>query len=300
VRRRSLVLLAALAAVIGGLTGCGSTSDADSGKVRIVASTDVWGDVARQVGGDHVAVTSILTSPDQDPHSFEANPRTTLAISKADVLVENGGGYDDFMDTLRKAHNGAVPVLNAVDVSGKKASSGGMLNEHVFYDLPTAQKVADALAAELARQDPGNAADYRSGAQAFSSALDGLLTRATTLRAALDGKAIGITEPVPLYLTEALGLVNKTPAAFSEAVEEGGDMSARVLQDTLDLYADHQVAALVYNEQSSGPVTEKVEAAAKDAGIPVVGVTETLPAGKDYVAWMTSNLDSLATALGAG
>ena len=297
-RRRSLVILTALAAAFGGLTGC-ATSDADGGKVRIVASTDVWGDVARQVGGDHVEVTSILTSPDQDPHSFEANPRTSLAIAKADLVVENGGGYDDFMDTLRKAHNGSVPVLNAVDLSGKQAASGGTLNEHVFYDLPTVRKVADELAAVLAAQDPADAADYRSNAQAFSTAVAGLLARAGTLRATLQGKAIGITEPVPLYLTEALGLVNRTPAAFSEAVEEGGDMSARVLQETLDLYADHEVVALIYNEQSSGPVTEKVEVAARDAGIPVVGVTETLPAGKDFQTWMGGNLDALAAALGA-
>jgi zinc/manganese transport system substrate-binding protein len=100
-------------------------------------------------------------------------------------------------------------------------------------------------------------------------------------------------------MTQALGLRNATPAKFSEAVEEGGDVAPRVLQDTLSLFSGHKVSALVYNEQTSGPVTEKVEAAAKDAGVPIVGVTETLPEGQDYLTWMSHNLEAIASALGA-
>ncbi|NED87290.1 ABC transporter substrate-binding protein, partial [Streptomyces sp. SID11233] len=112
------------------------------------------------------------------------------------------------------------------------------------------------------------------------------------------GEAIGITEPVPLYMTEAAGLVNKTPEDFSEAIEEGDDVSPKVLRDTLALYQDKKVAALVYNSQTSGPQTEKVADAAKSAGVPEVPVTETLPKGEDYLTWMGATIDSLADALG--
>jgi zinc/manganese transport system substrate-binding protein len=265
----------------------------------VVASTDVYGDIAKQVGGGDVAVTSILTNPDQDPHSFEANPRTALAISKADLIIENGGGYDDYMETLRAAHNKSAPVLNVVDISGKKAPAGGELNEHVFYDFPSMQKLADQLAVKLAALDPGHTADFSTRAKAFDAKVATLIAREAALRPSLQGKSIGITEPVPLYLTEALGLTNATPAAFSAAIEEGEDIAPSVLQQTLDLYTTKKVGALVYNEQTSGPITAKVQAAAKAAGIPVVGVTETLPAGEDYIAWMTGNLEALGAALGA-
>jgi zinc/manganese transport system substrate-binding protein len=298
-----LVLPAALLAMCTWLAGCGAEDDAEatsqSGRVQIVASTDVYGDIAKQVGGDTVTVTSILTNPDQDPHSFEANPRTTLAVSKADVIIENGGGYDDYMDTLRAAHNTSAPVLNVVDISGKKAPAGGELNEHVFYDLPSMQKLADALAAELAAKDPDNKSGYAGRAKTFVEEVGTLIDREATLRPSVQGKSIGITEPVPLYLTEALGLRNATPAEFSEAIEEGNDVAPRVLQETLDLYSQGKVSALVYNEQTSGPITEKVEDAAKAADVPVVGVTETLPAGKDYLAWMNDNIEALGAALGA-
>jgi zinc/manganese transport system substrate-binding protein len=302
VNRRLLILPAALLATTAWLTGCGADDNgagSGSAKVRVVASTDVYGDIVRQVGGDDVTVTSILTDPDQDPHSFEANPRTTLAISKADVIVENGHGYDDYMETLRDAHNKSAPVLNAVEVSGKTAPAGEELNEHVFYDLPSMQKLADALAAELTTEDPEHASDYTARAKTFNTKLGEVMAREAALKASVAGKSIGITEPVPLYLTEALGLTNATPAEFSEAIEEGEDVAARVLQETLDLYAAGKVDALVYNEQTSGPITEKVEDAAKAADVPVVGVTETLPDGKDYLSWMSDNIEALATALGA-
>ncbi|MFL6157471.1 MAG: metal ABC transporter solute-binding protein, Zn/Mn family [Marmoricola sp.] len=302
-KRPLLALPAVLLASAAALSGCGSDDSAkgasSSSRIDVVASTDVYGNIAEQVGGARVDVTAVLTNPDQDPHSFEANPRTTLAISKADLLIENGGGYDDYMDTLRKAHNPSAPVINAVDLSGKSAPSGGELNEHVFYDFPTIQKVADEIAAKLGAADPVHASDYTKRAAAFDDEVGKLIDRESVLRPELQGRSIGITEPVPLYLTEALGLVNATPAKFSEAVEEGDDVAPQVLQDTLNLCTDKTVSALVYNEQTSGPITEKVESAAKSAGIPVVGVTETLPSGTTYLTWMSGNLEAVATALGA-
>jgi zinc/manganese transport system substrate-binding protein len=298
-----LALPTVLLAMTPWLSGCGEESAADGthghGTVRVVASTDVYGDIAKQVGGSDVTVTSILTNPDQDPHSFEANPRTKLAIAKAEVLIENGGGYDDYMKTLREASDSSAAVIDVVDLSGKAAEGGAELNEHVWYDLPTVQKLATELADQFAAKDSAHASDFAARAKAFNDKVAALIAREAQLRAVVAGKAIAITEPVPLYLTEALGLTNKTPAEFSEAIEEGDDVSPRVLQQTLELFTNHEVSALVYNEQTSGPITEKVQQAAKDAGVPVVPVTETLSGSTDYLTWMSGEMDALGAALGA-
>lgn len=262
----------------------------------MVASTNVYGDIVEQIGGAKVDVTSIISDPDQDPHSYEANTQNQLALSKAKLVVENGGGYDDFVDRMLKSSSASAEVVNAVKVSGKTAPKGGELNEHVWYDFPTVAKIADRIATALGKADTADAALFTKNAEAFKTKLTALEAKEAQIKKEHAGEGIAITEPVPLYLTTASGLVNKTPEAFSEAIEEGDDVSP-VLQATLAVFSDKQVAALVYNEQTSGPQTEKSKAAAKAAGIPVVPVTETLPAGKDYLGWMTSNVDALASAL---
>ncbi|PNG17769.1 metal ABC transporter solute-binding protein, Zn/Mn family [Streptomyces cahuitamycinicus] len=298
-RRFALLTGASLAL----LAGCGSSSDsADArsapARVAVVASTNVWGDIARRIGGDRVDVTSLISDPDQDPHSYEADPQNQLALSKAKVVVENGGGYDDFVDRMLKSgHNDSAQVINAVEVSGRMAPEGGELNEHVWYDFPTVAKVADRISAALAKADPADAGAFGKNAAAFKAKLAPLETEEARIKKAHGGEGVAITEPVPLYMTEASGLVNRTPARFSEAIEEGDDVSPRVLQESLALFSGKKVKVLVYNAQTSGPQTGKAEAAAEAAGIPVVPVTETLPKGKDYLGWMTGNLDALASAL---
>ncbi|MEU0218640.1 zinc ABC transporter substrate-binding protein [Streptomyces sp. NPDC006265] len=298
-RRLALLTSASLAL----LAGCGSSSDSADGKstparVAVVASTNVYGDIARRIGGDRVDVTSVISDPDQDPHSYEADPQNQLALSKAKVVIENGGGYDDFVDhMLNSGHNDSAQVINAVDVSGKTAPEGGELNEHVWYDFPTVAKVADRISTALAKADPGDATAFEKNTTAFKAKLAPLEAEEAQIKRAHGGDSVAITEPVPLYMIEASGLVNRTPAEFSEAIEEGDDVSPRVLQKSLALFDGRKVKALISNEQTSGPQTVKAEAAAKAAGIPVVPVTETLPKGKDYLGWMTANLDALASAL---
>jgi zinc/manganese transport system substrate-binding protein len=295
--KRSVFALALAAATVAALTGCTAGSAADDGKIRVVASTNVYGDIASTIAGNAVEVTALMSDPAQDPHSFEASAQSQLAVSKADILIENGGGYDDFMDTLRTgSKNTKATVLNVVDLSGKKAT-GGELNEHVWYDFPTVQKLTTALTDALSKADPAQKATFAKNAEAFSGKLAALQTREAELKAKYAGEGIAVTEPVPLYMLESSGLVNKTPEKFSAAIEAGTDVSPLVLQQTLALFSGHQVKLLAYNEQTSGPETERVMAAAKAAGIPVVPVTETLPKGKDYVGWMNANLDAVGAAL---
>lgn len=277
--------------------GTSGTSGAD-GVVKIVASTNVYGDIAATIGGDAVDVTSVISDPSADPHSYEANAQTQLALSKADIVIENGGGYDDFVDTMLDAtSNTDVTVLNAVDLSGKQAADGAELNEHVWYDFPTVSTLVDSLTAALSKAAPAKAETFRSNATTFKDGLATLEASEKTIAAAHAGAGVAITEPVPLYLLEAAGLKNVTPPEFSEAIEEETDVSPTTLQATLDLFTSHTASLLVYNAQTTGPETEKVRAAATESSVPVVPVTETLPAGQTYLSWMTANVAAVADAL---
>lgn len=282
------------------LAACGSPADQpDDGIVHVVASTNVYGDLAATIGGDHVEVTSLLSSPSQDPHSFESDARNVLAVSRADVVIENGGGYDDFMGQLLDAADTAPAVVDAVEASGLTAPEGGELNEHVWYDVAAMRTIGQAVLDALVESAPDHADDFEQNAARLDRELRDLVSRERALAGQLSGTPVAITEPVPGYLLDSLGLQNLTPAAFSEAVEEGEDVPVTVLADTLDLFESGRVEALVYNEQTTGATTEQVQAAADDAGIPVVGVTETLPEGEHYASWMTANVDAVAAALGA-
>lgn len=307
--RSVLAVSVALAATAIVLAGCSSSGDpspsgsraASNAKapISVVASTDVWGNIAASVGGDRVRVTSIITDPSTDPHEYEASARNQLSLAQARVVIENGGGYDDFVDRmLKSANNHSVTVLNAVTISGKKAPPGGDLNEHVWYDFPAVEKVVGKIESAYARTDPGDASTFQKNADALKQKLHALERREAGLKKKYAGQPVSITEPVPLYMLDAIGLTNKTPAAFSRAVEEDSDVSATVLNQTLQLYSRHQVRLLAYNAQTSGPETEKVLAAAKQNKIPAVPVTETLPSGKTYLSWMSGNLDAINSALG--
>ncbi len=300
--KKPLLLLGALA-VATTMTGCSSGSSADpeatspSSAINVVASTNVYGDIARQIGGDLVSVTSIIDDPSADPHSYEASPKTQLALSKADLVIENGGGYDDFVDTMLSALPERPTVINAVEISGKSAVDGEELNEHVWYDFPTVIKIADAIADELATIDDAGASEFEDNAAAFKGKVAELVAATDELNESYAGTAVAITEPVPGYLLDNAGLVDKTPEEFAEAIEEETDVPPAALQATLGLFAAHAVSALVYNEQTTGPETEQVLAAAKAASVPVVPVTETLPEGEDYVSGMTGNVAALRAAL---
>lgn len=293
---------------VAGLAGCAATPAADDGRLSIVASTNVYGDIAETIGGDDIEVTSIITSAAQDPHSYEASAQNQLAIADADLVIRNGGGYDPFIDTLLDASgNDALVLLDAVEISGLAADAEpdagdehGHLegfNEHVWYSFEAVDALAGELAAQLGELDAANAETYRANYEAFAAELGTLEERAHDLHETFEGTGVAITEPVPLYLLAELGLDNTTPDEFSEAIEEGTDVPPLVLDETLRLFTAGEVGLLVYNEQTAGAETEAVRAAAEAAGIPVVSFTETLPDGADYLSWMTDNLEAVATAL---
>jgi zinc/manganese transport system substrate-binding protein len=279
------------------LAAC-STPAANDG-ILIVASTNVYGSIATAVAGGRATVVSIISEPSQDPHSYEAGPRVQLELSRADVVIANGGGYDDFVDTLLAgAGNPDVTILKAVSEFGISADlPGHEFNEHVWYDLPTMARLAGTLADALSTRDPDHAEGYRANAAAFTASVGSLESRVAGFAAAHAGDAVIMTEPVPFYLLEAAGLDNVTPDAFSHAIEDGTGVPPALLGAMLDLLAGGGVSAVVYNEQTSGPETEQLLAAARAGDVPVIPVTETLPADTGYLDWMSATVDALEAAL---
>lgn len=301
------------------LTACSpqpsQTADPAQG-IQVVASTNVYGDIARTIGGDKVKVTAIIGNAGQDPHSYEATAQDRLAVSKAQLVIENGGGYDDFIHTLVESSKlDSASVLTAVEASGLAQpeeatpavpSTGpatahghdhGDLNEHVWYSLPAMERMADGIAGKLAALDPGSAAAFSANADSFKSTLSSLHGQLDELKTAAAGGRVAVTEPVPLYLLEDAGLVNATPEQYTAAIEEGTDVPPAVLNEATALVVSKAVRLLAYNAQTEGPQTEALKKAAETAGVPVVDFTETLPEGKTYLQWMTDNVNNIGKVL---
>jgi len=334
--RRALPALLVASAAGLALTGCAAPAPAQTDGLSIVASTNVYGDIAAAIAGDAAAVTSIIDSPTIDPHSYEASAQDQLLISTADLVIENGGGYDPFIDLLVEGSGTEAVVLSAVVIGGVLAegedahshedephgdeahgdeahsdeahsdeahseddghSHAGGVNEHVWYDVHLMGDVAEAIAAELGTLDPDNAAVFDENLAAFLAELEQVEALLDETAATLGGGVVAKTETVPEYLLAELGFDDETPSDFTEAIEEGADVPPLALQEILDLIDSGEVRLLAYNEQTASPETERVRAAAEAAGIPVVSFVETLPEGEDYVSWMRANIEAVAEAL---
>lgn len=317
--------LASVAALT--LAGCSTTPAAGEGgddTITVVASTNVYGDIAAQIGGDRVDVTSIISSATQDPHSYEATARDRLTVQKADLVIENGGGYDAFIDTLLQDAKDPH-VVTAVEYSHDFPGNEGHeaegdeaehdhdhaedaegheghnhiegFNEHVWFDPHTMIHVVEAIADELTELDPDGKADFMANAAALTADLEGFEADLAGLQAQAEGVNVFITEPLPGYLAAAAGLTDVTPEGFAESVEEGTDVAPAVLLEALNVIDSGEVGAVLTNAQTGGSETERVEAAAKDAGIPVVAFTELLEDGSSYSEWMSDAIQSLAAAI---
>ncbi|TDZ80575.1 metal ABC transporter solute-binding protein, Zn/Mn family [Mycobacteroides salmoniphilum] len=285
--------LAVTVATIGTLvlSGCGHGAQR-SDELTVVASTDAWASVAKAVAGDHAKVSALVSGANTDPHSFEVTPAAAAQVQDATLVVYNGDGYDPFIDKLLKD---GQPRINAYQLLPADSADK---NEHVFYSLSTAKKVADRVADELAKADPDDADTYRSNAKTFGQQLDSISDLQHAIAEKDHGKAILATEPVASHLVSHCELVDRTPHDFAEAAEQGQDPSPADVATALDLINSKQVAALLFNSQTAGPVTNQLKQAAESHGVPVVTVTETLPDGTDYVTWQRRTTEQLATALG--
>ncbi|WP_020496196.1 metal ABC transporter solute-binding protein, Zn/Mn family [Sciscionella marina] len=294
---RTIALSAACFAGVLALAGCGSgggsASQGDSDKIDVVASTNVWGSVAKAVGGDKVSVSSLIDSPEKDPHDYESSAADAAKIAKAKLTVRNGGGYDDFFGKAVKAGGDEKEDVDAFALSGKH---GDDVNEHVFYDLPTVKKVADEIAGKLGSIDGSAKETFTQNAKKFDGKIDGLITKARGIGQGKQLSALA-TESVADYLLEAAGVREATPSGYAEAVEKDQDIPAAAIAETNQLITGHKVSMLVDNTQTQTDTANQLRDNAKRAGLPVVAVTETFPKGTDdYLAWMGAEIEQLAKA----
>jgi zinc/manganese transport system substrate-binding protein len=281
---------AALGVALGAVT---AASPARAEPIAVVAAENVYGDVARQVGGSAVAVLSILSNPAQDPHLFETRASVARAIADARLVIVNGAGYDPWMAKLLAA----APRVErkVIEVAALRHRAAGD-NPHLWYDPATMPAVAAALADELARLDPGRRADYAANLERFRAALRPLDARIAALRRAYAGTPVTATEPIAGYLAAALGLAMRNER-FQLAVMNGTEPSAGDIARFQDDLRRRAVRVLIYNSQTAGPLAERMRALAAEAGVPVVGMSETAPADRPYQDWMLAQLGALEAAL---
>lgn len=291
---RVAVLSAAL--VLPLLAACGAGSPAGGGRLQVVAGENFWGDVVAQIGGSHVKVTSIISDPNTDPHEYESSGKNAIAIATAALVVQNGVGYDDFVPKLVSASGAHPEVLEVAKVLGV---AGADPNPHLWYDTAALPRVATAIADSLSKLDPAHRSTYTANAATFDASLEPIEAVIAQIRQKYDGTAIAYTERVPGYLVDTAGLRLGVPVAFTQAVEEGTDPSPK---DTLafdDAIKTRAVKALLYNAQVTDSQTSEIKRLAAASGVPVVGVTETMPPSYHHFQdWQLAQAKALLAALG--
>jgi zinc/manganese transport system substrate-binding protein len=275
-----------------------------TGVVKVLASTNVWGDIAKQLGGDWVEVTVIIDDPMQDPHSYEASARDQLAVNDAELIVMNGGGYDEFMHTLVDSAQSTKLVVEAVAEHGSAAEadshahSHDHANEHVWYDFDSVAEFAEHFVAELNEIRPEALADVTKNYDAFKIELDNLQIRLEGLAGHSLGLGAVATEGVGNLLLEHAGFENLTPEALADAIEEETEVPPAALADTETLIKNNLVSILVTNLQVEDQVSERLRKLAEAEGVPVVQLSELIPeAGMNYFDWMNEVLDQIQEAV---
>jgi zinc/manganese transport system substrate-binding protein len=294
-----LVLVAACAAGCGGggrSTAAGGVADAT---ISAVGAENEYANVIEQIGGSYVKVTAIESNPNTDPHTFEASPSVAEAVGAAKLIVENGVGYDTYMEKIESASpNSSRKVINVQKLLGLPESTP---NPHLWYKPETMPAVAKALVSDLSTLQPGHAAYFRENATRFDQSLKQWYEAIAKLEASYPNTPVATTEPVGDYMLEAAGTKNLTPFSLQADIMNGTDPAPQNVTLQNGLFSGHEVKVFVHNQQVTDSLTESFVQAAKRAGIPVVGVYETMPTpGYDYQSWMLAEIKAIEKAVAQG
>ncbi|HXW20472.1 MAG TPA: zinc ABC transporter substrate-binding protein [Roseiarcus sp.] len=281
-------------ALVGGLLAVSFLArPAFADPVNVVAAENFYGDVATQVGGANVAVTSILSNPDEDPHLFEASASTAKALVGAKIVIVNGADYDPWMEKLLSANKaqGRREILVAT-LARKKSGD----NPHLWYNPATMKALANTLSVDLSIADPAHRGDYQKAGAAFGASLEPLEAKIADMRKRYAGEPVTASEPVFGYMAELLGLKVHNEK-FALAIMNNTEPSASDVAAFENDLRGHKVKAMLYNAQASEPAVQRLVEIARSEKIPVVGVSETEPEGKTYQQWMLDQLEALDKAL---
>ncbi len=277
--------------------GAAAPSGAGGGIVAVGAENE-YASVIQQVGGKYVRTSAIMSNPNTDPHTFEASTSVAREIGGAQLVVQNGLGYDSFMNSIEDATpNSARKVIDVQKLLGLPDSTP---NPHLWYKPSTMPAVANAVASGLASLDPAHASYFRVNARTFAASLAGWNEALAAFKAKYPNTPVAVTEPVADYMLQAAGTGIKTPFAFQADIMNGVDPSAQDVALEKSLFTQKKVRVFLYNQQVTDSLTQSFIALANQNGIPVVGVYETMPTpGYDYQSWMLAEVRALQKAVAA-
>jgi zinc/manganese transport system substrate-binding protein len=260
-----------------------------------VATENFYGNIVQQLGAGNVSVVSILSDPNIDPHEYESNVQDSVAVSRAQLVVENGDDYDTWMDKLLAASpNPNRLVLVAANVATHQLPD----NPHIWYGLDNIREIAQAITGDLEKLDPSDRSAYDAALVIFLQSLTPIQQKINELQTRYAGTPVALTETIFLYQSEPIGLKVLTPFAFEKAIAEGNDPPADTVVTTNDQITNREVKILIYNVQTVTPITTNLQQEASQLKIPIVPVSETMPPGMNYQSWMLDQLNALAKALG--
>lgn len=287
------------------MVGCGTTStQGDSKKgvsskvIQAVGAENEYANVIKQIGGKYVSATSIMSNPNTDPHDYEASTQNASAIGNATLVVQNGVGYDDFMEKLEAASPNSIRTV--IDVGKSLGYGSETKNPHLWYKPNTMPHVTKLIADELIKQDPKEKLYFENNLKKFTNSLTNWNKQLDTIKTEFGNSGVAVTEPVSDYLLEGAGLNIKTPWSFQAAIMNGTDPSPQDVQTQIDLFNQHKIKVFCYNQQVITDVTKTFLALAKKDHIPTVGVYETMPENQTYQSWMTAETTDILNALKNG
>ncbi len=300
VRSASAFAIGAIMAAIL-LAGCGSSSSSSSSggsstkPIVAVGAENEYANVISQIGGRYVKASAILSNPNTDPHTFEASPSVAQTVSAAKLIVQNGVGYDDFMEKIESASpSSSRKVISAQQLLGLPDSTP---NPHLWYKPQTMPAVAKAVAGELSALQPAHAAYFEANEKRFEESLQPWLKSLEEFSTRYPHTTVATTEPVSDYMLEPAGIENLTPFSMQADIMNDNDPAPQAIARQNALFANRQVKAFVYNQQVTDTLTEGFLKAAAKAGVPVVGVYETMPLGYTYQSWMKAEVKALEDAV---
>ena len=262
--------------------------------ITAIAVENFYGNILKQLGRQCVNVTSVLSDPSADPHEYQPTANDAKSYQAAQLIVENGLGYDDFSDRIIATLSRKPVVLNVGNMLGLKVGD----NPHVWYSPDYVEKIAQAMTEALKQTAPSAGSYFDGQAGVFSNSLAPYRAALAQLQTRFNGTPVGSTESIFAYMASAAGLSLVSPPAFMKAVSEGNDPAARDLALFQDQITKHQIKVLVYNTQTVTNLTDQLKTMATTNNIPIVGVSETMPLdATSFQDWQTSQLRQLIKAL---
>ncbi|HEY2054978.1 MAG TPA: zinc ABC transporter substrate-binding protein [Solirubrobacterales bacterium] len=291
------VLCLALALAVAGCGGSADGAGAD-GKISAVGAENQYANVIEQIGGKYVDVSAVESNPNTDPHSFEASVSVAQQVAGADAVVQNGLGYDSYMEKIESAS--ASDSRKVIDVQELLGLPDSTSNPHLWYKPETMPAVARQLAADFAELQPRHKAYFAANLKKFEASLQPWLKRLKEFSAKFPAAAVATTEPVADYLLEAAGIENLTPFTMQADIMNGSDPAPQAVALQESFFSEGKADAFVYNQQVTDSITEKFLGTAAANGVPVVGVYETMPAGYTYQRWMEAETTALEEAVAHG